>query len=71
MFNQGKCRSPLHKSPCHVIGQPRSDLDETLDEPFHEPLDFFTHEIRFPEHLQKVQKSSIGSADCDKNTLEL
>ncbi len=48
-----------------------SNLDEMLDEPFHEPLDFFAREIRFPEHEQKVQKPSIGSADCDKNTLEL
>jgi hypothetical protein len=32
----------------------RSNLDQTLDEPFHSAFDFFAHEVELPEHDQDI-----------------
>ncbi len=37
-----------------LVGDFRSDLDQTLEQLFHWPLDLFTHEVVFPEHVKEV-----------------
>src|SRR5271157_28 len=40
--------------PPTMICDLRSDLDQTLDEPFHWPFDLFAHEVELPEHVEEV-----------------
>jgi hypothetical protein len=52
-----------------VIRDFRSDLDQTLDEPFDRPFGLFTHEVEFPEYVQEVvgQDSHGQAAWLDAN----
>jgi hypothetical protein len=54
MFSQGECQQHMDLPPPAVMRYFRSDLDQTLDEPFHLPFDFFAHEVELPEHVQEV-----------------
>ena len=40
--------------PPTVIRDFCSDFDQTLDEPFHGPFDFFAHKVELPENVKKV-----------------
>lgn len=40
--------------PPTMIRDLRSVLDQTLDQPFHGPVDVFAHKVEFPEHVQEV-----------------
>jgi hypothetical protein len=40
--------------PPTMIRDLRSDLGQTLDQPFHGPLEFFAHKLELPEHVQEI-----------------
>ncbi|HTY22842.1 MAG TPA: hypothetical protein VMC85_06915 [Desulfomonilaceae bacterium] len=39
-----------------VIRRPRSNLDQTLDEPFYRPFDLFAQEVGLPEYVQEIAR---------------
>src|SRR5271157_350733 len=46
-----------------VIRHPRSNLDQTLDQPFYRPFDLFAHEVELPKHVEEI----VGQY-CHKQT---
>jgi len=54
MFSQGKRRRHMNIPPPCVVGDSRSDLDQTLDEPFHLPFELFASKVDLPQHVEEV-----------------